>query len=182
MLALERWTPHTRRWTLVGMGALLLEAFIAIPGLPMPVTWGDVSPQSQVLEQRSGPVLILPIGSGESQPDARMLIDQMQHGRPLINGPMPYSSSTAPAEYRKRVRSMAIAPFIVCESNPAALKMPKTEKIIEALQALDLSEIYLDTALAKRFMRNAETYKKCVEDVLQREGATTGPFIVFSLE
>ena len=29
-------------------------------GLPIPVTWGDVSPQSQVLQKDSGPVLICP--------------------------------------------------------------------------------------------------------------------------
>ena len=159
----------------------MLEAFIAIPGLPLPVTWGDVSPQSQVLEQGSGPVLILPIGSGESQPDARMLIDQMQHGRPLINGPMPHSSSTAPAEYRKRVRSMALAPFIVCESNPKALKMPKTNEIIAALQALDLNVVYLDTGLVKRFMRDPDTYQRCVENVLNIQAEAAGPFMVFRL-
>ena len=181
MAALERWTPNTRKWTLAALAALFIEAFIAIPGLPIPVTWGDTSPQSQVLEKGAGPVLILPIGSGESQPDARMLIDQMQHGRPLINGPMPYSSSTAPAEYRKRVRSMALAPFIVCESNPKAMKMPKTDKIISALHDLDLNEIYLDTALAKRFMKDAEVYQNCIQNVLQIEGESQGPFVVFPL-
>jgi len=182
-VALDRWVARNQhtRWALAMVGALLLEAFIAIPGLPVPVTWGDSSPQSDVLEKGSGPVLILPIGSGESQPDARMLIDQTRHGRPLINGPMPHSSSTAPAEYRKRVRSMALAPFIVCESNPKTIKMPKTEQIIEALQALELTEIYLDTGLAQRFMRDAETYQACIEGVLKIKGESDGPFLVFKI-
>ena len=182
MVALERWTPHTKIWTFGAMGALLLEAFIAIPGLPIPVTWGAPSPQSQVLQEGAGPVLILPVGSGGRQPDARMLIDQIQHQRPLINGPMPHSSSTAPAEYRKRMRSIALAPFIVCESNPSALKMPKTEQIISALRELDLNEIYLDTALAQRFMRDADVYRQCVEGILQIDGKTEGPFLVFALD
>ncbi len=113
--ALDRWAPDARhRWSILITAVVVAEAFIVIPGLPLPVTWGASSPQSEVLARGDGPVLILPIGSGESQPDARMLIDQMNHGRPLINGPMPYSSSTAPATYRQRIQSIAIAPFLVC--------------------------------------------------------------------
>ena len=77
---------------------------------------------------------------------------------------------------------MALAPFIVCESTPSAMKMPKTQQIISALRDLDLKEIYLDTALAQRFMRDADAYQQCLESVLQMEGQSSGPFIVYPLQ
>jgi len=181
--ALDQWAPDTRhRWTGLITAAVLIEAFIVIPGLPLPVSWGAASPQSQILAQGDGPVLILPIGSGESQPDARMLLDQVNHGRPLINGPMPYSSSTAPPSYRKRVQSVALAPFLVCESNPTSSKIPTPNEIITALRALGLSEVYLDTTLARRFMRDAGAYQKCVEKILETDGETRDPFVIFDLQ
>ena len=73
----------------VGIAVVLVaEAFVAIPGLPMPTSWGAETEASAALSEGEGPVLIVPMGHGESEPDMRMLIDQVHHGRPLVNGPM----------------------------------------------------------------------------------------------
>jgi hypothetical protein len=180
--ALDRWAPDSRhRWSLVIVTAILIEAFVVIPGLPIPVTWGTSSPQSEILAEGSGPVLILPIGTGKIQPDAQMLIDQVHHGRPLINGPMPYSSSTAPADYRRRVQSIALAPFLGCELTSKTTKRPSTEDIIAALHRLDLTGLYLDLSRAKRFMKNGDVYQQCVEQILGIQGESIGPFVFFPL-
>lgn len=179
---LDRWAPDSRaRWAHLIAVALLIEAFVVIPGLPLPVTWGAASPQSEVLARGEGPVLILPVLTGGEQPDARMLIDQMNHGRPLINGPMPYTSTTAPESYQERMKSIGLAPLLNCESSPKAKRRIQTPKIIQSLRAFDLTEVYLDENLSKRFMKDVDAYRMCIAETLQVKGVRTGPFTIFKL-
>ena len=102
----------------VGIAVVLVaEAFVAIPGLPMPTSWGAETEASAALSEGEGPVLIVPMGHGESEPDMRMLIDQVHHGRPLVNGPMVPGSSAAPQAFRDFAEAPAIQALLACEND-----------------------------------------------------------------
>jgi len=142
---------------------LLAEAFWVIPGLPLQTTWGTSSAHTALLRSSEGPALILPLGSGGTQPNARMLIDQIHHGRALVNGPMPYTSSTAPTAYKRQIQSKALAGLVACETDPLADPQPLTWA---ALEALGLKEVYLDPQLASQLPHGATAYRACIDAVL----------------
>ena len=145
---------------------LLAEAFITIPGLPMPTTWGAESRASAQLSQGSGPVLVLPLGSGGVQPDARMLIDQIHHGRPLVNGPMPFTSSTAPAAYVTATQSSALADLVSCEKNAQSLPSMDMDSHKSALINWPLNMVYLDTSRTSQMAGGGALYQECIERIL----------------
>ncbi len=151
--------------TAVLCGLLLAEAFLVIPGLPMSTTWGAENPKTRQLAEGTGPTLILPIGSNGDQPDARMMIDQIHHGRPLVNGPMPYTSSTAPADYAAAAASDGLASLLRCESgsqpDPA-----RAQTTWPALQKWGVTEVFLDRTLASRMRVDAQRYERCIASVL----------------
>jgi hypothetical protein len=178
---IERIRPN-QPWVAGGTIAclLLIEAFLTIPGLPMATTWGAESRASTQLSQGSGPVLILPLGSGRAQPDARMLIDQIHHGRPLVNGPMPFTSSTAPAAYAAATQSSALSDLVSCEQNAQSQPSldPDTQK--EALLAWPVNTVYLDINRASQMTGGSARYRDCIERIL---GESTGgdPFLEYPL-
>jgi hypothetical protein len=145
---------------------LLAEAFFVIPGLPMPTTWGAESRASAQLSQGGGPVLILPLGSGGVQPDARMLIDQIHHGRPLVNGPMPFTSSTAPAAYAAATQSQALLDLVSCEKNAQSQPLITTKLQKEALLAWPVSTVYLDISRTSQMAGGGALYRACIERIL----------------
>jgi len=146
------------------LGILLIgEAFWVIPGLPLGTTWGSTTEHTAQLKSGEGPALILPLGSGGTQPNARMLIDQIHHGRPLVNGPMPYTSSTAPTAYKNQIQSEALSGLVACETDPRAA--PKTSPWA-ALKSLGLAEVYLDADLAQRLPHGASAYQECITQTL----------------
>jgi hypothetical protein len=159
---------------------LLAEAFFVIPGLPMPTTWGAESRASAQLSQGSGPVLILPLGSGGVQPDARMLIDQIHHGRPLVNGPMPFTSSTAPAGYAAATHSPALSDLVACEKNAQSRPSLTMDTQREALLAWPVNTVYLDIGRTGQMAGGGALYRECIERVL---GESTGgdPLLEYAL-
>jgi len=159
------------------LGMLLIgEAFWVIPGLPLGTTWGSTTEHTAQLKAGEGPALILPLGSGGTQPNARMLIDQIHHGRPLVNGPMPYTSSTAPTAYKNQIQSEALSGLVACETDPrnAAKASPWT-----ALQSLGLAEVYLDGELAKRLPHGVMAYQECINQTLGQPEAQGSGLIVY---
>ncbi len=145
--------------------ALVVESYIAIPGLPMKTTWGAATPKTQQIATGSGPTLILPLGTNGDQPDARMMIEQIHHGRPLVNGPMPYTSSTAPAAYTDNVQSDALRALVACEADPESHREAHHDTWA-ALQAWDVQQVFLDPKLSSRMRVGASRYRECVAEVL----------------
>ena len=176
---IERLRPNRPTVMAIGLcGLLMAEAFLAIPGLPLRTTWGAETPKTLQLAAGNGPTLVLPLGTNGDQPDARMMIDQIHHGRALVNGPMPYTSSTAPAEYASNVASTALAALVACETNPASHRGASNSDTWSALAAWGVSEVFLDPVLASRMNVGGARYQQCIEAVL---GPTTGgdPLLVF---
>ena len=67
-------------------GLLLAEAFITMPRLPLATTPGVPSAAARVMAEGSGPTLVLPFSLAVSDTDVLPLLDQIHHGRPLLNG------------------------------------------------------------------------------------------------
>lgn len=155
---------RTRLATLLACGALVTEAFLVIPGLPMGTTWGAESPKTRQLAIESSPTLILPLSTEGGQPDARMMIDQIHHGRALVNGPMPYTSSTAPAAYREAIETVALAGLVACERGEQPAANPSL--VWEGLAQWSVTTVYLDLDLAGKLAQGPERYRACVERVL----------------
>ena len=156
--------PGRQRVALLGLTlALVLEAFLVIPGLPIPVAWGGETAVSRALAAGEGPVLILPIGHGESEPDMQMLIDQVHHGRPLVNGPMVPGSSAAPQAFRDFAESAPIEAMLACE---AGRVLPVQPSEWARLRDAGIIEIVLDPARARALPGDGARYESCIQALL----------------
>jgi len=162
-------------------GGILVEAHLTVPNLPMPTTQATISQRAELLARGDGPVLILPIGSGNAQPDASMLTDQVHHGRPLVNGPMPPSGSTAPTPYREFSQSIGMAHFTLCETDHRA-QPPSDPSIVYAhLKAHGIREVYLDMDIADRLYGGGPAYRDCIFRLLPGFRHERGAYLVFNV-
>ncbi len=161
-----RWQPSRPALTALAVCiGVVAEAYWVIPGLPMKTTWGAATPKTEQIALGTGPTLILPMGTNGDQPDARMMIDQIHHGRPLANGPMPFTSSTAPQAYVDNIRSNALRALVACESDPDSHQTVRHDTWA-ALQAWDVNQVFLDPKLANRMRISPSRYRQCIAAVL----------------
>jgi hypothetical protein len=100
-----------------------------------------------------------------------MLIDQIHHGRPLVNGPMPFTSSTAPAAYAAATQSPALADLVSCEKNAQSQPTLGMELQRKALLAWPVSTVYLDISRTSQMAGGGTLYRECIERIL---GESTG--------
>jgi hypothetical protein len=155
---------RARAAIVVACAALVAEVFLVISGFFMGMTWGAESPKTRQLATESSPTLILPLSTEGGQPDARMMIDQIHHGRALVNGPMPYTSSTAPAAYREAIEAVALAGLVACEREEQPAANPSL--VWDGLAQWSVTTVYLDLDLAGKLAQGPERYRTCVERVL----------------
>jgi hypothetical protein len=157
---------------------LLAEAFVVIPGLPMPTTWGGGTQASAVLSRGTGPVLILPMGSGSQQPDTRMLIDQVHHGRALVNGPMTPGVSAAPAVFSLFGQTPGMAALIACETTTS---IPRSSPDYSAMSDVGINTVYLELSRAEAMPMGVSRYTDCVTALLGLPVSEEGPFQVYAV-
>jgi hypothetical protein len=160
---------------------VLVEAFITIPGLPMPTTWGANTDRARLLAQDTGPVLILPLGSGLDEPDARMLVDQIHHGRPLVNGPMPPSSSTAPLSYTRFTETPGLRHLSACETDSNTAAPTNRDEAFRHLRAYGIDTVYLDVELADKVSAGGQAYRACIESLLNTAQYSSGSLWVYAV-
>ena len=166
----------------LGLAAgLVAEAHITLPNLPIHTTPATVSERAELLARGSGPVLILPIGSGTAQPDATMLTDQIHHGRPLVNGPMPPKSSTAPMPYREFSQSIGLSHFTLCETDHRSPAPNDPSVVFRHLHAHGIREVYLDMDIAERLYGGAPAYRDCIHRLLPGFRHERGAYLVFNV-
>jgi hypothetical protein len=172
-----------RRWgAAITVAALLAwEAQWMVPSLPMASAWAGPTVRSAAIAEGSGPALILPLGGGKVQQDAQMLIDQIHHGRPLVNGPMPPDSEAAPAPFLDFVATPSMAQFVGCETD--AGRDPAVSRAVAwaALGGHGIQDVYLDTELSKRLQVGASGYRACVELLLGPAESASGPYLVYRI-
>jgi len=161
--------------------AVLAEAHLTNPNLPVPTTLATVSQRAKFLARGTGPVLILPIGSGSGQPDATMLTDQIHHGRPLVNGPMPPKGSTAPVPYREFAHSIGMSHFTQCETDHRAQPPDDRDLVFAHLHGHGIKEVYLDMDFAERLYGGAPAYRDCIHRLLPGFRQARGAYLVFNV-
>ena len=108
-----------------------------------------------------------------------MLIDQIHHGRPLVNGPMPPDSTAAPQPFLDFVQTPTMAHFVECEVAAGRSPSVTRAQAWSALRAHGVRDVYLDTELGKRLVVGADGYRSCVEVLLGAAEAASGPYLVY---
>ncbi len=170
-----------RRWGLGAavVGLILFEAQWVVASLPVPSAWAAPTVRSNALAEGTGPVLILPLGGGAVQQDAQMLIDQIHHGRPLVNGPMPPDSTAAPAAYLDFVGSIGMDHFVQCET--AGGRVPEVTRAMAwtHFRQHGIREIYLDRELARKLVVGGETYRSCVQMLIGPASRVSDPYLIY---
>jgi hypothetical protein len=180
-VVLDRWQSASARPGLTALlisGLVLCEAFWVIPGLPMVTTWGAETEASTVLAAGTGPVLILPMGSGEREPDARMLIDQIHHGRPLVNGPMTPGVSAAPAAFSRFGETPGMAALIACErGRPSIQGAPG----FADMRAVGIDVVYLDSGRGRALAGGRDSFERCIRRFLGPPLSEEGPYQIYAV-
>jgi hypothetical protein len=180
----RRYLKDHGKWWMAASGVaafVVIEAFVTIPGLPLPTTWGASTDRAKILAQHTGPVLILPLGSGLEEPDARMLVDQLHHGRPLVNGPMPPNSSTAPPAYATFTQTPGMNHFSACEANPETIAPDNRIEAFRNLRAYGIDRVYLDIELADKIPTGGQAYRACIETLLDTATHSQGSFWFYTV-
>jgi len=149
-----RMSPSPQRLTYAICIGLLMEAFLFSNNLPMPTTNGEPSAVAQELAERDGPLLVLPTASSRMRRGATMLIDQVTHERPLLNGPMPPSGETAPTHYKETFEVDGLAHLLLCESETDQTVFTEDAPVArEALIALGIDEIIVEEAPLQAYVQ-----------------------------
>ena len=159
-------------------GGIAAEAFVVIPGLPMPTSWGAETEASAALSRGEGPVLIVPMGHGESEPDMRMLIDQVHHGRPLVNGPMVPGSSAAPQAFRDFAAAPAVQALLACENDAA---QGVTSEAWAQLIEYGIVTVVLDPGRAAGLRSGADRFENCIRRLMGPPTGSEGPYRLYAV-
>ncbi|NOY28083.1 MAG: hypothetical protein GXP62_19635 [Oligoflexia bacterium] len=159
---------------------LLVEAFLGLSNLPLPVTSGVPSKGALALAQGHGPLLVLPGMSGLIHRDPQMLLDQVWHGRPLVNGPMPPDSATAPRAYREVSRLPVMAALYGCGQGMTPRSELSPELVLDRLNSMGVTEVAVDTAATGFASDQGATYLRCIETLLGQTYTQRPPYRVYA--
>jgi predicted component of type VI protein secretion system len=110
-----------------------------------------------------------------------MLVDQIHHGRPLVNGPMPPSSSTAPMSYAQFTKTLGLRHLSACETNANATAPTNRAAVFRHLRAYGIDTIYLDVELADKVSSGGQAYRACIESLLNAAQSSSGSLWVYEV-
>lgn len=159
---------------------LLVEAWVALPNLPMPVTSSVPSAGTRALQQGTGPVLVLPQAGGPYLHNRTILLDQTFHERPLVNGLMPPEGTTAPADYRNFSSTPAMAHLYNCATSFDRFRGDARSALLP-LQRAGIREVYVDLAVLDAGAAGSAAYIACVQSLLGPPTSVRGPYEVWTL-
>lgn len=170
----------------VGVAVLLAGLYaesLLDRGFPLGTTPGTPSERAVALAVGRGPVLILPQDVPGVQKEATLLIDQVFHGRPLVNGFVSPVSSAAPDAYRDIGNIDVLRHLFQCENDVTARYTADPAEGRARLAGLGITEVYVDTVRMAGAPRHLEPWISCVESLLGADGwVERGPFRVYQLE
>ena len=109
-----------------------------------------------------------------------MLIDQIHHGRPLVNGMFPPDSSSAPASYRKVADLPPFRHLYECAFRPEAQYAHDAALGRATLSKLGITSVYVDAAAFPDGKADPR-YLSCVAEVLGEPTEQDGPFQIYAL-
>ncbi|MDP7114896.1 MAG: hypothetical protein QGH45_23180 [Myxococcota bacterium] len=159
---------------------LVVEGILVGPHLPVAATKIGASRGTPVLAQHSGPALVLPFAAGPLRAGASMVIDQVFHGRPLVNGPSYPADTVTPSATFQTPAEDAIAYLAGCEKASNVPPVPDRAQLQAGLQAVGLTEVYLDLGVAMA-QPHGERYLVCVEEALGSEFTVNAPLRIYEL-
>ncbi|RME27277.1 MAG: hypothetical protein D6798_04945 [Deltaproteobacteria bacterium] len=160
---------------------LLVEAHLALPTLPLPVTSARPSAQAEALRAGHGPVLVLPQERATHTDGRGFLLDQVFHGRPVVNTMMPPDLATAPAAVRTFFAAQpALQALYACaeDDHPRPLS-PST--VQAALARLAVAEVVADHARIDAPGHVEPGYFDCLVSLLGPPDARRGPYSVWAV-
>ena len=166
-----QWVPRwsTRLAPLVGplaAAAVLAEAFWSVPVLPLAATNAKPSSKAAFLAQDNGPLLLLPFHSGSGKQVSGIFIDQISHGRPLVNGRAFPLETLAPVEYRLSPIWPVVGFLAGCEQDATA-EYNGPDDAMGKLKELGLSQITVDLAALEGIPASTKkAYLSCIESLL----------------
>lgn len=151
-----------RRAALAVVAGLMLEAAVLSPSLPIPVLATEPTPVARALAKTPGtPVLVLPLGGTALREDRSDLLDQLHHGRPLLQGLSDLDDPrAAPAEVLRWRGDGPLATLARCAS-PAPPNAPADAG--PTLRAAGVPEVVLEVARAGR---QPAAVKACIDAAL----------------
>jgi hypothetical protein len=122
---------------------LLVEATLLLPQLPLSRVPAPTAERLATYAAAQGPALVLPSPSGYLRNDSQILVDQVFHGRPLVNWVMHPDDSNAPQAVREAVRTSMLEGLYACERAPGGDQEDR-EATWDSLQRMGIQEVYLD--------------------------------------
>ena len=160
--------------------ALIAEAWLALPTVPLPVTSSVPSAGAEALAAGTGPVLVLPQAGGPYLLNRTLLLDQMFHGRPLVNGLMPPDGTTAPQAYRNFSAGTGMAHLYSCATTFGTFTGDAAAAVLP-LRRAGIREVYVDLAVLSGSAAGSGAYVNCVRSLLGAPSAARGPYQVWTL-
>ena len=139
-------------------------AWMRLPQLPVPVTAWAPGPMALALSGGEGPVLVLPALAGPLRGDADALLDQLHHGRPLVNTQHFPFDSDAPASNHDSRAWPALASIYGCEMNPRRAAPQDAAALREGLRQVGLTDVWVQPEVVTEGARAA--WLGCLEQVL----------------
>lgn len=185
-------SPARRAAGALALGAALVaEAALTLPTLPLAATEAPAAERLAVLRTGTGPLLVLPLR--DLDPDARnrvwasdVLLEQIHHRRPLLAGPMNPEAVVAGDLYRDFWSGGVLREIRSCEN---AWKAPpersagweaEVRRTLHRLHRAGLREIVADPA-REGPDRVAVPWRACLVEVLGPPTGEAGPLRVYAV-
>lgn len=165
---------------------LLAEAFVVQRQLPLTTSSNQTTAVAKVLSEREGPVLLLPIPSGELRRNMASLLDQPVHGRPMVSSMMPPTEAMAPAPYQQLFQRPGLAHLVACEQDSDVALLVSQEEANSDLHDIGVAEVYVeedflvgqhDQALLDP--SEVDAYFACIERMLGSDYELRGPLRIY---
>lgn len=191
LLAWLRGLPPLRQRLAMALAgaALLTEAALLLPTLPMASTPGPDPERVAALLSRSGPLLMVPVK--DLDPDARnqvwyseRLLEQIAHQRPLLTGPMNPEAVVAGPLYHAFWMGGLLRAIRDCELSHPPERGEDWASEVQAskdrLYRVGLREVTADPLLEGP-EEVATAWRTCLEGLLGPPSAQEGPFRIYEL-
>lgn len=158
--------------------ACLLEAHLALPRVPWPTTPGAPTEAAQAVSRGTGPALVLPLPAGLLRRDALPLVDQVHHGRPLVNTYVAAGTRTAMPEEQQALWSRPpLSHLVACERDPGTAVPAGLGR---ELARMGIAHVYVDLE-AVAVLDEGRRYLACLAAGLGEDAALQGPYRVYPL-
>jgi len=108
-----------------------------------------------------------------------MLVDQVHHGRPLVNWTMYPSDTNVPGRYRMMATEGELGFLLECERDMSIEPWESSWREGRSLQQLGVDAVYLDVDFLAEQHAKGRAYQACVERLLGQAQRAGSPYNVY---